>query len=86
MRAIFTEEVAQEIGYQIMWPEKKDWTLAIFGCLSAGVIFCAILCGILILTGNWDRQFQPNSCVKYSDFPVREVPAKCADYFGIKVS
>lgn len=85
MRKLFDDEVAQYLGYQKYWPEKKDWALAILGCLGVGVVFVLILCGILMTTGNWDRKFQPNPCANYSDTYIGSVPAKCADYFNIRV-
>ncbi len=59
MKAVFTDEVAQELGYQNYWPEKSDWALATLGCLGVGIVFVLILIGALMVTGNWDRQFEP---------------------------
>lgn len=84
MKAVFTEEVAQYLGYQKYWPEKKDWVIAIVGCLALGVLIMGVICGVLIATGNWDKQFEPDPCVQYANGPIGAIPAKCASYFGLR--
>lgn len=81
MKAIFSDEVAQELGYQEYWPELKDWVIATIACLAAGVLFVGLLCLILIATGNWDKQFQVRPCTDYADVSISNMPARCIQSF-----
>lgn len=85
MRALFSEEAARELGYQKHWPEKKDWVLAVLGSLAAGGVFVGVIVSVLMFTGNWNRQFEPNPCKQYANENIASVPAKCARYFGLTV-
>lgn len=82
MRKLFDDETAQHLGYQQYWPEKKDWAIAILGVLAAGAVFVGLLVGILMLTGNWDRQFEPNPCEQYRNLTLESIPVGCIRYFN----
>lgn len=43
MKKIFSDEVAQELGYQKYWPEKSDWTIATLGIFAVFVILFGVL-------------------------------------------
>lgn len=83
MRPVFSEEVARELGYQKYWPEKKDWAIATFLVLAAGVVFVCLLIGVLQLTGNWDRQFVEKTCADYANYSIKDLPAKCAAEYHV---
>ena len=46
MKKLFSDEVANELGYQKYWPERKDWLIAIVGTL----LFCGMAYGIAIFS------------------------------------
>ena len=83
MRKVFSDELAQELGYQKYWPERKDWVIATFGVLVACSVLVGILCSILMLTGNWERQFVAKTCADYANYPISQLPAKCAAEYKV---
>lgn len=83
MKAIFSDEVARELGYQKYWPELHDWVLATCGVLAALVFLAGIFVGVLMLTGNWDKQFQVRPCSSYANYSINDIPIRCISDYGI---
>lgn len=83
MRPIFDEEVAQFLGYQKYRPEKKDWALAGLVVIAVMIVFVGIIVGVLMLTGNWDRQFKPTPCSAYTNTTISNTPIRCLKELGI---
>lgn len=83
MKPVFTPEVAQELGYQKYWPEKKDWAIGFGIAVVVAAIFAGAIVAILMLTGNWERQFQTPTCADYANRAIKDLPARCAAEYGV---
>ena len=60
MKKLFSDEVAQELGYQKWWPEKSDWVKAIFWTLAFIAFIYVGTFYFLDKTGYLERQNQKN--------------------------
>jgi len=56
MKKVFSDEVANSLGYQKYWPEKSDWTLAIFLTLAVMGVILGITLFVMDKTGYTQRE------------------------------